>query len=126
VSRCTDYAILAHNYYKGRNIIYLLTCHLFYYNAVSSPNYKVSDGSIITGNVEKQRRIENKMMHINRHTQRLDNTVNELGALEEIRTSVDMVAKGQWTMPYKKVDYHTTSKQSLTYLSHLSNTQVTR
>lgn len=78
VSRYTDYAVLAHNYCKGRNIIYILTCHLFYYNAVSSPNYKVSDSSIITGNVGKQWRIENKMMHIDRHMERLDNTVNEL------------------------------------------------
>jgi len=38
----------------------------------------VSDSSIITKNVEKQWRIENKMMHIDRHTERLDNTVNEL------------------------------------------------
>jgi len=64
VSRYTDYTTLAHNYYMGHNIIYILTCHVFYYNAISSPNYKVSDSSIITGNVEKQWRIENRMMHI--------------------------------------------------------------
>jgi len=38
----------------------------------------VSDSSIITGNVEKQWRIGNKIVHIDRHTERLDNTVNEL------------------------------------------------
>jgi len=78
VSRYSDYASLTHNYYKGRNTIYILTCRLFYYNAVSTSNHKVSHSSIITGNVEKQWRIENKMMHICRHMERLDNTVNEL------------------------------------------------
>jgi len=78
VSIYTDYAILAHNYYKGHYITYILTCHLFYYNAISSPNYKVSDSSINAGDVEKQWRIEHNMMHIYRHTERLDNTVNEL------------------------------------------------
>jgi hypothetical protein len=76
--------------------------------------------------MEKQWKIENKTLQFYRHTERLANTANELEDTGRNQNQCGYGGKRTTDNALQKVNYHTASKQSLTYLSHLCNTQDTR